>query len=169
MANIILIGFMGAGKTTFGKWLARQKAMDFLDTDEMIETEQNMSINKIFEKKGEAYFRELETALLERLLWEKLDNVVLSAGGGLVMREQNRELAARLGEVVYLKASVDTLCSRLTGDTARPLLAGGSMREKIEGLMEKRESVYEAAAARCIDTDGLSFEDILKKMEECAQ
>lgn len=166
MANIILIGFMGAGKTTFGKWLAKRKSMDFLDTDEMIEKEQKTSINEIFAAQGESFFRTLETELLERLLEEGTDNVVLSAGGGLVMRECNRELVRRLGEVVYLRASVDTLCERLMGDTTRPLLAGGSLREKIEGLMEKRASVYEAVAGRSIDTDELSLEEILRKMEE---
>jgi shikimate kinase len=164
--NIILIGFMGAGKTTFGKWLARTKNMQFLDTDAMIEDEEQMSIRDIFAQKGEGYFRDLETGLLERLIQERKEGIVLSVGGGLPVREKNRELLGRLGTVVYLRASVDTLCMRLQGDTTRPLLQGGNVRERILGLMEKRESLYEAASEQIINTDHLTFEAVLEKLEE---
>lgn len=166
MANIILIGFMGAGKTSFGKWLAKNKEMKFTDTDAVIEAEEGISINEIFEKYGEEYFRNLETDLIERFLNEGSDNMVLSAGGGLAVRDVNRRLLKKLGNVVYLRATVDTLCKRLEGDGTRPLLKGGSLRQRITGLMEKRELLYEDAAAVCVDTDDMSFEEILKILEE---
>lgn len=166
MANIILIGFMGAGKTSFGKWLAKNKDMDFMDTDAVIEDEAGISINEIFDKHGEEYFRNLETGLMERFIDEGADNIVLSVGGGLPVREINRQLLKKLGNVVYLRASADTLCKRLEGDGTRPLLKGGDLRTRITGLMEKREKLYDDAATVYVDTDDRSFEEILKILEE---
>lgn len=160
MANIVLIGFMGAGKTTYGKWLAKQKNMVFLDTDEMIVEKKGMSINDIFSKYGEAYFRDLETKVLREIIESGADNIVLSVGGGLPVREENRRLMKSIGNVIYLKASIDTLCERLARDTTRPLLKGGDLRDKITGLMEKRQAIYEEAATRIIETDNCSEADV---------
>lgn len=164
--NIILIGFMGAGKTSFGKWLAKEKCMEFVDTDEMIVKSQGVSIPEIFEKQGEECFRDMETALIRKFVEEGRNNLVLSVGGGLPVRKQNRELLKELGLVIYLRATVDTLCERLRGDTGRPLLQGGDVRNRILTLMEKRAALYEDGAERIIDTDGRTFEEILEKMEE---
>lgn len=166
--SIVLIGFMGSGKTTLGKWIAREHGYTFLDTDDMIEEEQQRSINDIFAKEGEEYFRDLETDMI-RSLADRDDKVVISVGGGLPVREVNRELMRRAGKVVYLRTSVDELEKRLKGDTKRPLLAGGNVREKIISLMDKREALYLDAADIVVDTTGKRFEqiyDIIKPVEE---
>lgn len=166
--SIVLIGFMGSGKTTFGKWIAREHGYTFLDTDDMIEEEQQRSINDIFAKEGEEYFRDLETDMI-RSLADRDDKVVISVGGGLPVREVNRELMRHVGKVVYLRTTVDELEKRLKGDTKRPLLAGGNVREKIISLMDKREALYLDAADIVVDTTGKRFEqiyDIIKPVEE---
>ena len=95
--SIVLIGFMGSGKTTLGKWIAREHGYTFLDTDDMIEEEQQRSINDIFAKEGEEYFRDLETDMI-RSLADRDDKVVISVGGGLPVREVNRELMRHVGK-----------------------------------------------------------------------
>lgn len=166
--SIVLIGFMGSGKTTLGKWIAREHGYTFLDTDDMIEEEQQRSINDIFAKEGEEYFRDLETDMI-RSLADRDDKVVISVGGGLPVREVNRELMRYVGKVVYLRTTVDELEKRLKGDTKRPLLVGGNVREKIISLMDKREALYLDAADIVVDTTGKRFEqiyDIIKPVEE---
>lgn len=166
--SIVLIGFMGSGKTTLGKWIAMEHGYTFLDTDDMIEEEQQRSINDIFAKEGEEYFRDLETDMI-RSLADRDDKVVISVGGGLPVREVNRELMRHVGKVVYLRTTVDELEKRLKGDTKRPLLAGGNVREKIISLMDKREALYLDAADIVVDTTGKRFEqiyDIIKPVEE---
>ena len=98
MRPIILIGYMGAGKTTVGRLLAEQLSYSFLDTDGMIEAQERRSIRTIFEMDGEERFRDMETALLEKLLEENLEDVVLSVGGGLPVRDKNRELLCSKGD-----------------------------------------------------------------------
>lgn len=166
--SIVLIGFMGSGKTTFGKWIAREHGYTFLDTDDMIEEGQQRSINDIFAKEGEEYFRDLETDMIKSLA-DRNDKVVISVGGGLPVREVNRELMRHVGKVVYLRTTVDELEKRLKGDMKRPLLAGGNVREKIISLMDKREALYLDAADIVVDTTGKRFEqiyDIIKPVEE---
>lgn len=166
--SIVLIGFMGSGKTTLGKWIAREHGYTFIDTDDMIEEQQCRSISDIFASEGEEYFRNLETEVIKNIA-DKEDKVVISVGGGLPVREVNRGLMRRAGKVVYLKTSIDELERRLKGDTKRPLLAGGDVREKITNLMDKREALYLDAADITIDTTGRTFEQIynmIKSAEE---
>ena len=113
MNNIVLIGFMGSGKTTFGRWVSRRHNRKFYDTDEYIEKKQNTTISEIFATKGEEAFRDMETETVKELS-DTLDNCVISVGGGLVLREVNRELLRKLGTVVYLKASEEELCKART-------------------------------------------------------
>lgn len=163
--NIILIGFMGCGKTTCGKWIAQNKPFDFIDTDQYIVDWQQRSINEIFKQDGEAYFRKLETRTLQKLLAD--DNTrqkVFSVGGGLPITEANRPLLKQLGYVVYLRTSVDELVKRLAHDTQRPLLAGGELRDKIIHLMEQRKDIYEQIADKIVDTDGKDMEYIYEKI-----
>ena len=157
--NIILIGFMGSGKTTFGKWIANKYGMKFCDTDEYIENTEQRTINDIFAKDGEEFFRNLETATIEKLCGE-LENAVISVGGGLPVRKINRELLKKLGLVVYLNTSTDDLVKRLSKDTKRPLLKGADIRTRITTLMEQREDLYKEASDIIIETDGHSFEDM---------
>lgn len=163
MDNIILIGFMGSGKTSVGKQLAKKLKYTFCDTDQIIEKECKMSISNIFATEGEEYFRKLETYTIESLIG-KLEASVLSVGGGLPMSEGNPELLRRLGYVVYLKASKETILKRLSGDTTRPLLAGSNASEKVDNLLKVRAPIYEAAAHIQVVTDDKMPEEIIKEI-----
>ena len=162
--NIILIGYMGSGKSTVGRKAAKAVEYTFLDTDVLIEKEEGMTISKLFEEKGESYFREKETETIRRLLAEPKGNII-ATGGGLPMKEGNAELLKELGTVIYLKAETDTLVKRLSGDTSRPLLKNGELREKIETMLAIRGPVYEATADVVLQTDNMSFYEIICKIE----
>lgn len=151
MGNVVLIGFMGSGKTTVGRNLGRKLNLPLLDTDKLIVDEQNVSINEIFATKGEAFFRQLETQMVEKLIGSKED-AIISTGGGLVITEGNGELLKKLGKVVYLRTKEDTIVKRLAGDTTRPLLKGG-LDEKTHKLLEYRTPIYEKYADIIVDTD----------------
>ena len=161
--NIILIGFMGSGKTTFGKWIAANKKMEFVDTDELIEKENGITISDIFASKGEVYFRNLETDMLNKLLERDTQNCVIS------VKEENRALLSQLGTVVYLWADADELVKRLSGDNTRPLLAGGNLKEKINTLMDARKEIYDSVSDIKIDTKDIAFNDMFSQMEEFLQ
>lgn len=164
MENIVLIGFMGSGKTSVGKALSQMLGIPVLDTDQLIAEQEGMSINDIFAQKGQDYFRQAETNLLRELAF-RTDRFVLSVGGGLPLREENRPLLRKVGTVYYLKASVQTLCGRLAGDTERPLLRGeGTLEEKITKILSERESKYEDAADIPVPTDGLSVAEVAEKI-----
>ena len=163
--NIILIGYMGSGKSTVGRKAARAVEYNFLDTDALIEKEEGMTISKLFEEKGEPYFREKETETIRKLIAEPKGNII-ATGGGLPMKEGNAELLKELGTVIYLKAETDTLMKRLSGDTARPLLKNGDLREKIETMLAIRGPVYEACADLVLQTDNMSFYEIICQIEK---
>lgn len=163
MKRIVLMGFMGAGKTTVGKCLAKALSCDFIDTDERIETEQGRKISEIFAKDGEAAFRDMETDLLKRLL-EVDGDFVLSIGGGMPVREENRSLLRKIGTVIYLKTSKEEIIRRLSGDTSRPLLQGGALEEKITALMSAREDIYIETAHREVPTDGKQPQELAREI-----
>lgn len=166
MNNIILIGFMGCGKTSVGKRLSEICNMRFMDTDEYIVTKEQCSISEIFEKKGEKYFRNLETESLMELLEKNLSNTVISVGGGLPVKEENRELLKRLGMVVYLRANAETIYKRLRHDTTRPLLQTENPRGRIADLLNDREQLYEAAANFMVDVDDKNFDVIIQNIQD---
>lgn len=163
MNNIVLIGFMGSGKTSVGIQLAGKLAFEFKDTDQMIEENCKRTIKSIFAKEGEEFFRKLETKTIKELI-EKTNNTVISAGGGLPIQPGNGELLRQLGHVVYLKASRATIINRLTGDTTRPLLSGENPEEKVDTLLKFREPLYEAAAQISVITDERIFSDIIDEI-----
>ena len=156
MENIILIGYMGSGKTTVGKIAAERKNYTFVDTDEMIVEQQHRSISEIFAADGERAFRDMETALLGQLIAEKREHLVISTGGGMPLRTENQQLLARLGKVVYLKASPVTIYNRIKGDTTRPLLQCEKPLERIEEMIVERSPLYEAGALFIVEVDELS-------------
>ena len=160
MKNIILIGFMGSGKTTIGKALEEKTDMTFVDTDELIEAYEGCKISEIFVDKGEAYFRRLENETLKDLL-TSTDNKVISTGGGIVTNQENIPLLKQLGKVFYLRIKPETVVKRLEGDKTRPLLIGENKLVKVEQLMTDRKELYEMAADKTIDTDGLSVSEIV--------
>lgn len=157
--NIVLIGFMGSGKTSVGRCLADLLTYQFRDTDQLIERKLSDTISHVFAVQGEEFFRTKETELLEELVTE-LNNTVLSTGGGLPIREQNSKLLKALGYVVFLKASKETTLVRLKGDTSRPLLQGEDVEKKVERMLELRTPIYEKAANKTIMTDGRSIQEV---------
>ena len=156
--NFVLVGYMGSGKTSVSKSLECVTDLKFLDTDEEIENRAGKSISAIFADEGEAAFRSMETYLLQELIdtgWKG----ILSTGGGMPVKQENRELLKKIGMVVYLKATPEAICKRLENDTTRPLLAGLASREeklaKIREMLENREKYYEEAADVTVETDGM--------------
>lgn len=164
MRNIILIGPMGAGKTTIGKQLAKQLNMEFIDSDREIEKHTGASINLIFEIEGEAGFRERETRMLKQL--SERDNVVLATGGGAILAEENRKLLRRNGTVVYLHTSVDTQLQRTRNNRNRPLLNTDDRRGRLEELMKVREPIYRREADLIINADRRSAVRVAKEIIE---
>lgn len=162
--NIILIGFMGCGKTTLGQWMSQNVGMTFCDTDEFIENREKREIKDIFATDGEAYFRTLETETLKELRG-KLQNAIISVGGGMPVKEENQKLLKQLGQVVYLRTKQDTLLYRLSNDSKRPLLAGGDMKSKIEKLMSEREGIYNNISDIIVDTDNKTLDQIYNYIE----
>jgi shikimate kinase len=163
--NIILIGFMGSGKTSVGEQLAKLLTYQFRDTDQLIEKKAGDTINHIFAVRGEEYFRNMETELLKELQ-SNMEQTVLSTGGGLPLREQNSELLKDLGYVVFLKTSKQTTLRRLKGDTTRPLLQGDEVDQKVERMLTARTPIYEKAAHKIIITDDKSVSEIVHLIME---
>lgn len=158
--NIVLIGFMGSGKTTVGKALAKRLHMDFLDTDEYIEKQAGKRISDIFKEDGEDYFRTLETNTLIYLR-DHVKNTVFSTGGGMPLREENARLLKEIGKVYYLTAANQVIYERVKGGTSRPLLQCENPYEKICKLMKERKPLYERAADVMIDTNSNDLEEVI--------
>lgn len=169
MNNICLIGYMGSGKTTAGRLAADMLAYDFDDTDEIIIRREGRTIPEIFEKNGEAYFRGLETGTLKELCESGDENVLLSTGGGLPVRTENRILLKRFGTVIYLRASAETLYERVKEDRGRPLLETEDKFGKIREMLDFRGPIYEEAADHIIDTDDLDLSHVAKEIVNIAK
>lgn len=158
--NIVLCGMMGCGKTTVAAELGKS-GYSVVDTDAVI-VERYGEINKIFDNRGEEYFRDIESLVTAQVA-KNYGNAVISLGGGCVLRAQNVKNLKDSGKIFYLRASAQTIIGRLEGDTARPLLRGG-LEERVTGLLKARASVYEDAADFIVDTDGKTPEQIAREI-----
>ncbi|ASK28422.1 shikimate kinase [Neisseria chenwenguii] len=170
--NLILIGLMGAGKTTLGKHLAQMLGRPFYDSDHEICTASGVSIPTIFEVEGEQGFRNRETAMLKKLAAEH--NIVLSTGGGAVLREENRDCLRNNGTVVYLHTLPEILLERTRYDTNRPLLKVADPLAKLQELYTARDALYRKTAHHVIESGSYQntvnrLLDILKSEETAAQ
>ena len=163
--NCILIGYMGCGKSTVGKKLSEALSHSFVDTDVLIEEEQRRTISEIFQADGEPFFRDLETETLRKLL-ETEGEYVISVGGGLPLREENRKLLQKLGQVIYLKAASDTIYNRLKGDVTRPLLQTENPKARIIEMLNEREEKYMAAAHNIVIVDEKEISEIVDEIIE---
>lgn len=160
--NIVLIGFMGTGKSTISEYLSTVFAMDYIEMDQLIAEREGMSISDIFETYGEEYFRNLETNLLIEMQEHK--NTVVSCGGGAALRERNVEEMKKNGRVVLLTADPQTILERVKDSDDRPILNGNKNIDFIAELMEKRRVKYEGAADVIIQTDGKNAQQICEEM-----
>ena len=165
MKHIILTGFMGSGKTSVGIRLSYRLRRAFVDTDRLIEREQGKAISDIFAQDGEEVFRKMETQMLRKLAGLK-ETQIISTGGGLPVRAENRPLLKALGTVVYLKVSPETVYERLRDDTSRPLLQCADPLSRIRELLAAREGAYREGADVTVAVDGKSFDVILEEIEE---
>ena len=164
LRNIVLIGYMGSGKSSIASCINKLTGMKTFEMDALIEEREHMTVSEMFSKFGEQYFRDKETALLDELTG--LDNVVVSCGGGTPLREENRRILKNAGVVVWLKADANTIFNRIKNANDRPLLNGNMSVDYIKDMMESRKDKYEACAGFCIDTDGLSPDEIAKMILE---
>lgn len=162
--SIVLIGLMGAGKSTVGRELSRTTGLSFLDTDSVIEEQTGMSIPDIFREKGERHFRLLETALLRYIAEnaeKENDAHIISTGGGIVLQAENRELLRRLGFTVWLTADVPTLLARTARAQNRPLLQVENREAALEALMRQRAPLYQESAHLCLDSTGMKASEVV--------
>jgi len=164
MRNIILVGFMGVGKSAVANFLKKNKNMTVMDTDHLIEEKEGCSIQEIFKEKGEPYFRSLETRLLEELCSHGLSNTVISCGGGMVLDPANVILMERLGVVVALTATPETIYQRVKNCKNRPILDKNMNVEYINNLLKKRKEFYEKASTIQIETDNKTIEKACEEL-----
>ncbi|MBR1771564.1 MAG: shikimate kinase [Lachnospiraceae bacterium] len=162
--NIVLIGFMGSGKTTVGVKLSYRLRRPVIDTDKLIESRQQKKISEIFAEEGEDAFRRMETALLQELAGQAYERI-FSVGGGTPVREENRPLLKKCGIVFYLRAQAETIYGRLQGDTTRPLLQCENPLGRIRELLQAREAAYADCADVILDVDGATVEELVDRIE----
>jgi shikimate kinase len=156
-ASIVLIGLMGAGKTTIGAALAKRLSKSFVDVDHELEARTGVSVATIFEVEGEAHFRDRETATLRELAVRQ--NIVLSTGGGAVIRPENRAILREIGTVIYLHAPPEVSYQRLRRSRDRPLLKTDDPLARLQTLYRERDPFYRETAHFVIESD----------REHCAQ
>lgn len=160
--NIVLIGFMGTGKTTTGKTLSQYLKMPFADIDCEIEKRIGMSIQEVFEKYGEPFFRNLEKQVVEEL--SKLHNMIIVCGGGIVLNKENIINLRKNGVLILLRADAKTILDRVKGDDSRPILKNNMSEDGIKDLLTKRNKYYVEAADITIDTDHKAPEKICEEI-----
>ena len=164
MNNIVLIGMSGVGKTQKGKYIARKTNMNYLDTDTAIVEEEGISIDEIFTKFGEDYFRNIEEEIIRKV--SNLNNTVISAGGGVILRENNIDLLKHNSFIVYLKGDINTIVSNLSNsNTIRPLLKESpDLYKTVQNLYANREGLYKLYSHITVDIDNKSNEDIYNEV-----
>ncbi len=159
--NIVIVGFMGTGKTAAAKLLAKESQMKYISTDEVIEDRERRSINEIFKKSGEPYFRRVEKEVVGKIA--QLNSFVIDAGGGVVLDKENIENLKRNGKIVCLGATPDVILERTKRYHHRPLLNTENPKAKIEELLKFRAPFY-AQADFCIDTTNLNIEEVTQEI-----
>ena len=162
MSVIILVGPMGAGKSTIGRQLSNSLKKDFKDSDHEIVARTGASIPLIFEIEGEEGFRKREAAMIDELT--QLNDTVLATGGGAVLREENRKCLKERGAVIYLYASVEQLFERTSRDRNRPLLQTENPKQKLQELMDQRDPLYREVADMVVHTDDRSIRSVVKEI-----
>ncbi len=162
--NIMLIGFMGTGKSTVSKQLSELTGRTEVDLDSYLVEKEGISISEMFEKFGENYFRDKETKYLLEV--QQNSDLIVSCGGGIVVREENVKHMKENGVIILLTATPETVYERVKDSLDRPILNGNMNVEYIESLMEKRKNLYLSVADIIISTDGKSINEICSEVLE---
>jgi len=161
--NIVLVGFMGTGKTSVGRLLTQKTGMKYISTDEVIEDRERRSINDIFKKSGEACFRKIEKEIVKKV--SGLDRFIIDAGGGAVLDEENVRNLKQNGKIICLEAGADVILERTKRYRHRPLLNVDNPRVKVEELLKARAPFY-AQADVSIDTTDLTIEQVAEEIKK---
>lgn len=159
--NLVLIGFMSVGKTTVGQRIAQMLNKSFIDTDKKIEDTLGISINEVFHKKGEKYFREIERQVIQRIAG--YENCVISTGGGVVLNKSNLDLLKKNGIIVCLTAPAEVIYERVKNNNDRPLLARKDPYSRIQQMLKDREALYQCADFY-VDTSVLTVNEAADKI-----
>ena len=162
--NLFLVGPMGAGKSAVGRQLARLLHLEFVDSDEEIETRTGVDIPFIFEKEGEEGFRKREIKVIDKL--SQREGVVLATGGGAIVDPESRKRLGARGFVVYLHTSVNQQLERTQKGRERPLLENGDKEKILRDLMEQRDPLYREIADLIVETDGRRIQAVACEIEE---
>ena len=162
VGNIVLIGPMGAGKSTIGRMLASRLEYDFVDTDHLIEKRSGADIAWIFDVEGEEGFRQREAKVLEEVLG--YTQTIVATGGGIVLRDENRDRLKNANKVIYLTATIEQLVQRTSRDKKRPLLQVEDPKQKIIDLFNERDPLYRSVASNILVTDNSSPKLVVQKI-----
>jgi len=160
---------MGCGKSTVGRELQQRLGYPLVDMDAVIELRAGKPITRIFEDEGEAAFRDMETGLLRELSDPTAPRRIISTGGGIIGRGENREMLRNLGYVVWLQAPAAVILDRTSKNRNRPLLQTDDPAERIRALLEQRQPLYQETAHLALDTSGLSSDEVATGILECAR
>lgn len=161
MNNIVLVGIMGSGKSTIARVLSKRLNMKWLDTDHMIESQSGKKITELF-KVSEAYFRSWEHSICNSL--QSHQHHIISTGGGIIINPKNRTLLKKIGTVIYLSTSANTVINRLKDDTKRPLLQHENKLEIIQNLLVERDPLYNEVSTLKIEVDELSIDQVVEQI-----
>lgn len=164
MRNIVIIGMSGVGKNEVGKELAQQLHWNFLDTDQIIVEQKGISIDEIFQKYGEEYFREWESKVVSDV--SKENNTIISTGGGVVLKEENIEKLRQNGYIFLLMGKIDTIVENLHNSTMKKPLFKDSLdlKEKVNSLFKSREHLYLISSDCIVNIDDKSLDEIIKEI-----
>ncbi|MGI6685052.1 MAG: shikimate kinase [Bacillota bacterium] len=157
MPNVVLIGFMGTGKSAIGRVVARLLDYKFVDTDQMVEEVTGLSINQLFRKYGEIRFRSEEALAINKLMGK--DRMVIATGGGMTLNPENAKKLKELGVIVLLTAKPEIIQERVSRKNTRPLLRKGKTLESIKNLIAEREEAYNRCADITVDTSSRDIEE----------
>lgn len=164
LPNVVLIGFMGCGKSSVGRRLAFLTGHRFVDTDELVAQAENKSIPEIFAEGGEDGFRAIEERVIADLIG--VAGIVLATGGGAVLRESNRAAMKKIGTVAWLDADPDALFERASRSQRRPLLQTENPRKTFDELLASRRTIYEGVADFRLDSTGLAHDEVAQSILE---
>jgi len=167
--NIVLVGFMGCGKSTIGRELQKLLGYPLIDTDHAIESKERKKITDIFKSDGEDGFRKIETQFLEQLIEEQTNHSIVSTGGGIVTRPENIKLLRELGFVVWLACTPETILERTSRNNNRPLLQCDNPMKIITTMLAERHHLYEASSQLKINSSDLAIHEITYGILESAR